>query len=246
MIITCPACKAQAQLPDSKEGAKVRCGECGRVYKATGSGRGSKAAAKTDPTRYFIIGGAVVVLFILFLITKNAKDPEVPVEEPPEVVSTAPEKIDEGWDSPAVKLVRNMHDMAFAKNKPLLRANLHGQAILDAQLAEGEASRDYKLLSPTEQQSILDAAADDLLTGELVADWKPFDGKVVPFELWEDPMPEDGIVVRVQVSPRDLQSAETNRWVEWHLIKKGASYKAFRWKRWISPEELAAMDKAKR
>ena len=246
MIITCPACKAQAKLPDSKEGAKVRCGECGRVYKALGSGTGAKGPPKTDPTRYAIIGGAVVLLLILFVTTKQAKDAPAPAKET--VAATAkPEKAEKtGWDAPSVLLARKLHDLAFAQNKPMLRASLHGQALIDLQLAEGESPRTFKLLSSTEQQATLDTAADDLLSGDLVAQWLPYDGWVVPFEDWTDSMPTDGLVLRLAVSPRDVNSAEGNRHVEWHLIKRGSGYKAFRWKRWLSPEEIAAASKKKR
>ncbi|MDF1838478.1 MAG: zinc-ribbon domain-containing protein, partial [Planctomycetota bacterium] len=246
MIITCPACKAQAKLPDSKEGAKVRCGECDRIYKAVGAGRGTKGPAKTDPTRYFIIGGAVVLLLILFVITKQAPDKPAPVEETVQAEVKPKEAAPEDWTAPSVQMAVKLHELAFAKNKPLLRANLHGQAIFDLQLAEGEKSKDIKLLAPAEQQSILDAAADDILTGDLVADWEPFDGKVIPFEEWTVSMPKDGIVVRLEVAPRDTDSSLLNRNVEWHLIKKGSSYKAFRWMRWLSPEEIAAANKKKR
>ncbi len=247
MIITCPACKAQAKLPDSKEGAKVRCGECGRVYKALGAGRGSKGAPKADPTRYFIIGGAALVLLILILIVKNTPDKAPPIEEAPKVAAQAPEPEKMGMDAPAVIQALKIHDLAFEKNKPLLRSCLHGQAMLNLQLEEGEKEKNFKLLSPAEQQSILDTAADEILNGDLVADWEPSDGWIVPFEEWgELQMPTNGIVLRLAVSPRDLNSSETNRHVEWHMIKTGSSYKAFRWLRWWSPEEIAARDKKKR
>ncbi len=246
MIITCPACKTQAKLPDSKEGAKVRCGECGRVYKALGTGRGSKGAQKTDPSRYFIIGGAALVLLILILIVKNTPEKAPPVEEPPKVAEVkVKEKV--GWDAPAVIMAAKLHALAFEKNKLMLRTKLDGQAMLDLQQVEGEPAKTFKLLSPTEQQSILDTAADDILTGDLIADWEPFDGKIVPFEEWGTlQMPKDGVVLRLEVTPRDLDSSETRRYVEWHLIKKGSGYKAFRWLRWWSPEEIAARDKKKR
>ncbi|MFT5198443.1 MAG: putative Zn finger-like uncharacterized protein [Planctomycetota bacterium] len=243
MIITCPACKAQAQLPDSKEGAKVRCGECGRIYKALGAGRGTKGGAKTDPTRYFIIGGAVVLLLILIVVTKQAPDKPAPVKEAPvaAVEPKAKERMD--FEAPAVLVVRKIHDLAFAKNKPLLRSTLHGQALINLQLKDGDKPRDFKLLSSAEQQTTLDTAADDILNGELIADWEPYDGEVVPFEAWTTSMPKDGVVVRLKVAPRDLDSLESSRNVEWHLIKKGSGYKAFRWQRWLSPEEIAAAAK---
>ncbi len=246
MIITCPACKAQAKLPDSKEGAKVRCGECGRVYKALGAGRGTKGPAKTDPTRYFIIGGAVLLLVILFVITKNTKDKPAPTVEATKEEVKPKEKLPEDWDAPSVQMAVGLHGLAADQNKPLLRSKLHGQAILDLQLEEGEASKDIKLLAPEEQQSVLDSAADDILTGELVADWVPYDGWVVPFEEWTLDMPKDGVVVRLAVAPKDEDSSVMNRHVEWHLIKRGSSYKAFRWMRWMSPEEIAAASKKKR
>ena len=72
MLIECPFCHARAQIADSKEGAKVRCGECGRVYGArpVGSGRGSSSKTNLTP---FIIGGVVVIAgALLWLLTKDA------------------------------------------------------------------------------------------------------------------------------------------------------------------------------
>ena len=46
MFIECPSCHARAQLPDSKEGAKVRCSECSSVYEALPGGAGPRRASE--------------------------------------------------------------------------------------------------------------------------------------------------------------------------------------------------------
>ena len=61
MLIQCTSCGAQAKLPDSKEGAKVRCPSCGHVYAARPKGAG-RSSRKDDPTKYVIIGGAILGL----------------------------------------------------------------------------------------------------------------------------------------------------------------------------------------
>ncbi|MCB9909293.1 MAG: zinc-ribbon domain-containing protein [Planctomycetes bacterium] len=244
MIITCPACKAQAQLPDSKEGAKVRCGECGRIYRATSGGRKARAAGQSDPTKYFIIGGAALVVVLLFLVVRGAKDGETEPEPETKIVTEAPEKEPTDWKSPAVQAAVKIHNLAFQNNAPLLRAQLSGPLLLAAMpLAEGEAPKDFRLLPINEQTAILDAAVQDILEGDLVRDWEPFDGYVVPPDQWEGAMPDHAMVVRVHVSPRDLTSDLGNRYVEWHLEKNGPLYKVFGWKRWISPEESEAKAK---
>ena len=242
MIITCPACKAQAQIPDSKEGAKVRCGECDRVYKATGGGRRAATSNGPDLTRYFIIGGAVLVLVVLGMMIKNAGDKGEPNVPPATAgdVGTPKEEAPKGWEAPAVKAAVELHRLAAENNKLMLRAKLHGGQLLEKNpLKEGQTAKDFKIITSTQQEAVLNAAVDDIMAADLVAQWVPIDGWLVPIESWSEDMPENTVVVRLSVRPADIESGIDNRHVEWHLIKKGVSIRAYGWQRWISPEEEA-------
>ena len=245
MIITCPSCGAQAELPASKEGAKVRCGACGRVYTATPSGRRTRKAQQSDPTKYFIIGGAVLLLFLIWMLTRGVE------EEPPKTTAASEEpkeKVERepfDWDAPSVQQAVKLHGLAFAKNKAMLKGQLDGQALLD-NLPEEERAKGntFKILPPGRQNEILEAAATDLVEGDLVAGWEPFDGWVVPPQEWLDPMPDNAYVVRLKVSPREPGEDKLNRHVEWHFLKSSSGYKAFAWRRWVSEEEIKNEKKA--
>lgn len=246
MIITCPACNAQAQLPDSKEGAKVRCGECGRVYKATGASRRASTGQKTDPTKYFIIGGAVLLLFLIWMLTRGVeKDPPPAAPDNQQVVEEV-EREPYDWNAPSVQQAVKLHQLANSQNKAMLKGQLDGQALLE-RLPEEERGTDsnFKILAPARQNEILEAAATDLVEGDLVAGWKPFDGWVVPPQEWATAMPDNAYVVRLKVSPLEPAEGLLNRHVEWHFLKVSGGYKAFAWQRWISPEEIENEKKAR-
>ncbi|MEZ6004530.1 MAG: zinc-ribbon domain-containing protein [Planctomycetota bacterium] len=248
MIITCPACKAQAELPDSKEGAKVRCGECGRVYKAVrGTGRRSSTGQSQDMTKYFIIGGAVLVLLVLFIVVKNSGG-----TPPPPVTTDASEKAPAevaeatGWDSPAVKVVREIYDLANTGNKLMLRTKVWGQGYLDRKnAAAGLPASRFDTLPADQQAALLDEAADSLVDPEILAGWKAIDGECVPPQSWTELIPEKGNMVRVEIGPVDANDTRGARHSEWFLARVGSSYKVYGWQRWISDAEKEAEKKAR-
>ena len=262
MMIQCPACKAQATLPESKEGAKVRCAECSRVYVARPLGARAK---KEDPTKYFVIGGVVLVIALVIMWVNSQPETEIVVVEEappkPEVVE-APSN---GWDATMVKLAREFHELVLdpssAESGLLVRLDPEYVYRLQNQVepeepAEdeppSEAATDYEpgplqpeavewaALGQTEQQTVMFDAVADLFTGdshELVADWKPYDGWVVSET-------DTVAVVRLKVSSRD-HPEEADRHIEWRFVKRGLKWKAWYWQRWYSPEELAAQRRAR-
>ena len=65
MLIECPFCKATAKLPEEKEGAKVRCSGCGKVYVAREKGSKAKTGGVNGIT--IGIGAGAVILIGLFV-----------------------------------------------------------------------------------------------------------------------------------------------------------------------------------
>ena len=109
MLIQCPACKANAEVPASKEGAKVRCGECGRVFAALPLGGRARVSSGGNNGLYIGLGVAAVVLLLFVAISKSSKKKEAPaivdVEEPEEIGTMTDET---GWDSEIVQAVRRL------------------------------------------------------------------------------------------------------------------------------------------
>lgn len=243
MIIECTRCRTRAKLPDSKEGAKVRCPECGHVYVANpGGSRAASARRKEDPTKYVIIGGAVVVFAVIMIIASkdgNKTTDAAPPDE--EVADTGPVIPTTGFDSPLVKEAREMHDLAAASNRAALLLQIDFPEVHAWEMERAEETEDttpYPALDIGEQQVYRNDVLTGLSTGrwrELVADWVPYDGEVV------EETPQTA-VVRVRCHHRDPQVDLADRWVEWHFEKDVAKdrWLATSWERWISPEEKQA------
>ena len=81
MLIKCPFCHAEARLSENQEGAKVRCGECEKIYTARQKGvRGRQQDANTT-TRIAIGAGALVILGVVFALVRGGGAEEArPVE----------------------------------------------------------------------------------------------------------------------------------------------------------------------
>lgn len=270
MIIECPACKARAKLPESKEGAKVRCSECSRVYvarpagsrAASGSGRSAARSGGSNPAP-FVIGGVVAVAGLgLFLMTKGKGQSEgpPPVAQAAEAPVTKA-AVQRGWDAPVVQAAAKLHGLAESGNHVLLGASLAGEhlwkQVQQAKRDAGEEASDllWSAIPGGDQQTFVNDIARDMISGEaaeLVGNWKPFDGDIVTADNWEqdyDQLVDPGEeiqVVRLHVAPRDLDSGLGNRWVEWVMVKDRTRMLAVRWQRWISPEEVVKEKKARK
>lgn len=246
MIITCPACKTQANIPESKAGAKVRCGDCGRVY----VGRKTGAPRKSDdPTQYIVIGGVVVLALGLFWWVNNSSQSSVvkaqPEEERKEVIVDST-----GWDSPLVKIGRTLHTLASNNSEVGILNKIDGESIYHRLNADPDWAPEEETFSPPplaagiDQWIIVDASTKQSFQrdavqrifheeeGELVRDWEPYDGWVV-FN------GDDHAAIRLKLAHR-VDAEEEDRHIEWRFTKRGPEWKAWSWERWFSPEEVKA------
>lgn len=242
MLIQCPACHARAQLPEDKEGAKVRCGECGRVYVAVpGGSRGRRGASRSNAGLLLGVGTALVGgLGLLALRMGNHGPEEAVVEE----VAEAPVHRTEstGWKAPVVQAAANIHRAAFNARPDGLTFLLDAARIWVAEQKVPEGAlvptlADYALLPAPEREAFVRAVADRLIQGadkELVADWEPVDGEVIN-------KTDSEATVRVAVASR--AKPEDKRKVEWKLALVDGRWKAWAWKRWLTPEEELAANK---
>lgn len=236
MIIECPSCGARAKIPDSKEGAKVRCAECGRIYVARdpkargGSGRGSSSALPIG------IGAGVIALVAIFVMINNREAPQSTdaVDEPVK----APEVLvdDTGWDSARVKLVRSLHDAAYRLDETTLESKIafdYAWARVHSTEEELVEPSDFAALGTKEvndfHREILQELTADA-PDNLVGSWLPFDGSVVA----ED---SQFTTIRLMLQPRPESEATGNRNIEWLLVKEDGAWRAYSWERWLSDAE---------
>ena len=264
MIIQCPQCKTQARLSDSQEGAKVRCSECERVYTAAPFGaRGSRTKNNTLPI-YLAAGGGLVVVLIIVMMNSGTKEIITPVTIDPIKEVAAKEPVDyEGWESAPVRAVRDIHRAALAYNETKLKQLLDAEHTwlrvqadateaaaeqAEKELAEGEEAimpdtRSWSDLTQGERAEFIASVIKDLTSGagkELVADWKPYNGKVVDETDFE-------CTVEVSVQPSGPSDSTAQRTILWKLIREGKSkYRAFSWERFYNPSELAELARQKR
>lgn len=249
MIIECSRCQTRAKLPDSKEGSKVRCPECGHVYVARPVGaRASAARKKEDPTKYFIIGGAILVFAAIAIIgSKGGKQTAPPppiVEEPKDEGPYVPTS---GFESVLVQQTLKLHNFSAASNVAALLRAVDFEAVhaWEASLAAATVEEGAEAPAPGPAFAMLDASAQTayrmevcnaLSTGrwkDLVADWIPYDGDIVAETT-------ESATVRVRCQPRDTKLMLGDRWVEWRFAKEKTAERwlAVAWERWISPDEV--------
>lgn len=273
MFIECPACKTRAQLPDSKEGAKVRCPECDRVYVArpAGTRTGGARAKKQDPTMYLIVGGAVVVIAVLFLVFSGADDDDKPVaaggppvaEEP-----AAPAVVETGWNAPLVQQAVAIHDQVYTSNTIKLftrvdferayawrdaarvAAETAAAEAAAAEVTEGEEPPAAPEIAPLPEWSTLSKEDQKAFQNELVDEMTQGSYR----ELLADWKPYDGVVVSedddgavVHLTVHHRESKDIpDRTIEWRFTKEGDKAIAWAWERWISPEEQKAARRTKK
>ena len=274
MLIQCTSCGEQAKIPDSKEGAKVRCPSCDHVYVARRPG--STGAKKEDPTKYFIIGGVLIVAAIVITIATSGDDPLPPVKV--EVAKLPPKVVvdDMSWDSPAVKLVRDLHTAAATQNTAKLLESIDGEAayadwrerelaanaeaIADAEEANAGVGDGVEPQPVPEPKAIpawseLALADQNLFVAGLIEGMTLKDDENVlsawqPFSGSVISMLDESAVVHVKVS-RIVGDQGESRTVEWRLVDKRSAgapdprWRAAGWNRYFTPEELAAARRKK-
>ncbi len=233
MLIECPFCHATAQFPDSKEGSKVKCGGCGKVYQAREKGA---KPSKVSPTP-FVIGGAVVVgILLVFFIVNSSKKPAAP----PAVKAAPPPAeapIDRtGWNSELVKVVRELYEAAAQGNEYKLANQLDVPRIIEHLRSTPERAELPAWSEMTTGDR--DAIAQEMVTlftkGEgdfALVRWLPFEGAV---ELEGD----EESLVRIKVRGREQANMAETISLDWRLAKaKDGKWKPFAWERYYSAAE---------
>jgi hypothetical protein len=239
MLIECTFCHAQAKIPESKEGAKVKCGQCGKIYVARDpSDRGRK---KTNPAP-FIIGGVVLLGGVAIFAVVNSGSGAPPA--PPPVVEAAPPPpaVDRsGWDSQFVRQVRDLYQAAAAGNADKLEPSIHLEKHVEHLRTKPENAEmpEFAAMDAVQRDDVLKAIVAAWLVKDgkaeaNLASWKPDDGKV-------ETEGDTEVVVRVKV--HDVETKLENRVVEWRVVldPRDKRWKVASWERWISPEEAKAM-----
>lgn len=129
MLIQCTSCGKQAKIPETQEGAKVKCPGCAHVYVARSrTGRGKTGTKKEDPTKYFIIGGSVLAAMVIgIMAVKGSGQTAKPKKEEP-VLENKPYVDQSAWDGPAATFARSLHMAAASGNESKLKSKLDAQA----------------------------------------------------------------------------------------------------------------------
>ena len=249
MQIECPSCRSRAQLPAEKEGAKVRCGECGRVFVARnrlGASRG-RGNSSGGPNMGLLggIGAGILLLMVLWFATREADEPtpalagagpspaarEEPAPEPPDPTA---------WDGPLFRSVLALHEAYRHSNtealEKLLDARLFWQAEELARAVEtGVESRDpsaFAILAPAEVSECTRRFIASLKASpeaELLMEWEPYDGEVLTFD-------NQDALIRLTLGP--LAGGTQKRWLDWTLRKDTrGNWRATAWKRFGSDPE---------
>lgn len=227
MLIECPFCKARAQLAESKEGAKVRCGECGRVYGARPVGQKRSSSSSTNPVP-FIIGGVVLLTgALLFFLTNNDEPPRTDYTERIEQEDDAPVVLT-GFDAPEVQAAVKLHQYAKAGDRTPLTVRLAGEQIWSEQRAEDDPAWDD--LDSAERNAFLGELVDELIDTEFQkspANWTPYNGHVVS---------EDRGIVTVEVQCTPVGGGVESLEFTWRVVQDGERYEAVSWSRFEEPE----------
>lgn len=242
MLIQCTSCGATAKIPDSKEGAKVRCPSCGHVYVARPKSAAGRSSRKEDPTKYFIIGGALLAAIVIAMIaTSGGDEPSYATPKPePKKKDEGPYVDPMGWEGPVVRIARDMHNAAFAGNDSKVRSKMDGEgayaiegekiAALAAEAAAaleiGDAAENaegapaettdraaWSTLDEIEKVQFTDARVAAALT--MGAEGAVHGWK--PYDGSVVSMEAGMAVVHLQVQARDASAGLDDRWTRWTL-----------------------------
>lgn len=241
MLIECPACGARAKLPESKEGAKVRCGACDRVYVARAPGaRNVRSGSRQGLMVGLLAGGLVLVVLAYWVYNRGETAVAAPPPVTEEVAESAPAPDTEGWNSPPVRAVRDFYDVVRAYDAGQLAQLLAPDEVwaqtTNASLTEGQPrveALDFAGLNELERDQALDAVVQDLLEpdgGEDFARWKPVDGQVVDGD-------ETHATVHLEVDLDDSAAPFESKTMAFRLELRSGEWKVAGWARYVSPEE---------
>ncbi len=270
MLIQCTSCGTQAKIPDSKEGAKVKCPSCAHVYVARPKwARGARSSgSQQDPTKMVIIGvaGIAAAVLAVMVLKSGGNSVEAAPEGPKEDPAPAEPWVDpDSWQGPLVTVVRQLHASAAAGDKSKLLSRLDAKQAYAYELsqplpepppvAEGEDPAPapeprpaWSALSELEKIQYSDTLIAKVMAlgGDgAVAGWKPFDGRVETND-------EGEALVLVKCQPLDNTLGLGDRWTQWRMVNPKGSYDAddsWKWifaDRWYTEAELAAMARGPR
>lgn len=242
MLIKCPFCQTEAHLPESKEGAKVRCGDCEKVYTARPKGvRGKQQDANTT-MRLAIGAGAIVVLGIVFaLVRRNGSDgtrPVVaatgtaPVAAPEAPVRTSP------WDSAPVRVVRDVYAAVAAYDDARTASQFDLARVHDARAAEGASL--FAALDPAQAAAFKELLLDELTDRSLpeaLGSWEPFDGEVIH-------QTDGEVLVHVRVTGLSDETSLETRTMAWSLVRDPQAdgpWQVTAWERVLTEAEARAL-----
>jgi hypothetical protein len=214
--------------------------------------------------RYVLIGGAVVAVGLLFFFFKGSSKTAPPARpsEPKQEEAAAPTPVWTGWNADLVVLARRLHHLAHEQDASSLRLLVDAEAAYRQRSASGDGAIDGTAAEEVDEGIELEAAPpappwsaltrDDqtLFTGELVEemtadellhDWDPY---ACAGENEEGVVERNSTqaVVRLVLRNR-MDAGAPDRHVEWRFVPRGATWKAFHWERWYSPEELKTLAK---
>jgi hypothetical protein len=226
MLIECTFCKASAQFPDSKEGAKVKCGACGKVYVAREKGA---KPSKTSPTPFIIGGGVVLALGAIFFLVNSSKKPAAapPVVKAPVVEEKPVDRT--GWNSELVMVVRDYK----------LGGLLDAPRILERWRATPEKASmpAWSDMTSTDRANIATDVVREFTKGEgplAIARWELLDGQV-------ESEGDSESLVRVKAKGREAANQSELITLDWKLAKnKDGQWKLFDWALYVSPEAKRA------
>jgi predicted Zn finger-like uncharacterized protein len=249
MLIECPFCHARARLSEDKEGAKVRCGECGKVYRARESlAAGRRPAPRKSQTGIAIaIGAAVVLAIVAWVAMRSGASDPTPVraasaatEPEPEISATTDPT---GFESAPVQAAVRAHTLAAAGNAASLELHLYGPLLeqpsgdLPADVDLGPLEDAWRTLSHAEKSAALGAAVASLTDKSeagTVAGWTPYDGEVTS---------EGDALAVVQLSATPAGGGTTKRTIEWRLAKQRGEWKPWAWSEWVSESDEQGLDR---
>jgi len=248
MLIECPACHARSKLPESKEGAKVRCGSCSRVFVARDVHRRGGSGGGPGPAVWIVI--AVVALGGIVLFARGrAKDDGDPVVAGAETSEPEPEpELLEGWEAAPVQAAVRIHERALLGDAAALAPHLDTDALWARARAEARDAGEpepgperFGLLPGAARAEWIERWGGELLagdTGAILAAWEPFDGDL---KLRGG---GDRAVVLLELKPR-AGGVELRRF-EWTMNRVGSSWKAAAWYALPTADELAEKEKVER
>ena len=240
MLIQCPFCRKEARISEEKEGAKVKCSSCAKVYVAREPGtKAAKGRGGISPSQIAIGAGLVVAVLGFGAMLRNSgsgKEEQVSQKGAPQTTERAPTKSSDGWDSKPVQAVAELYTAAFEGNTGRVQVSLYPPKLYERlRAAQKSQAPDvpFNQLKPKELSDFLRGVAEELCgkSETSLASWTAFDGKVLG-------QTETEATVQIEVSSRAVDQGVESRRHKFELVKEGERWKAWGWERLPSAADL--------